>query len=66
MILSAVGVVEIELATLETMLDIIVQNQELAIATTDNTYSSVGDILQRDRQIDPGEASIWSRLDTLG
>ena len=48
------------------MSDIIVQNQELAIATTDIAYSSVGNMLQRDLQIDLGEASIWSPLDALG
>ena len=63
---SMVKVVEIEPTTLETMSKIIVQNQELAIATTTNTFSSVGDILQRDLWIEPGEASIWSRLDELG
>ena len=63
---STVGVVEIESTTSETMSEIIVQNQELTIATADNTFSSVGDILQRDLWIEPGEASIWSRLDELG
>ena len=63
---SMVKVVEIEPTTLETMSKIIVQNQELAIATTTNTFSSVGDILQRDLWIELGEASIWSRLDALG
>ena len=48
------------------MSDIIVQNQVLAIATTDNTYSLVGNILQRDLWIEPSEVSIWSRLDALG
>ena len=42
------------------MSNILVQNQELAIATADNAYSSVGSILQRDLQIELGEAYIWS------
>ena len=63
---SLVGVVEIEPMTSETMWEIIVQNQELAISTTNITYASVGDILQRDLWIELGEASIWSRLDALG
>ena len=57
---STVGVVQIETTTSKYLLDILVQNQELAIATTDNAYSSVGNILQRDLQIEPGEAFIWS------
>ena len=63
---SIVGVVKIEPTTSEIMSNIIVQNQELAIAIVDNMYSSIGDILQRDLQIDHGEVSIWSRLDALG
>ena len=41
---SVVGVVEIEPTTSEAMSDIIVQNQELAITTANNMYSSVGGI----------------------
>ena len=48
------------------MSDIVVQNQELAIIIADNTYSSVGNIVQRELWIEPGEASIWNRLDALG
>ena len=51
------------------LLNIVLQNQELEIATITNSmsaYSSVGIILQRDLQIKPGEASIWSQLDALG
>ena len=44
----------------------LMQNQGLAIVTTNNTYASVVDILQRDLRIEPGEATIWSRLDELG
>lgn len=58
--------VKIESTTSETMSEIIVQNQELATATTNNTYASVGDILQRDLRIEPGESSIWSQLDAVG
>ena len=47
------------------MLYIIVQNQELAIVIAGCSYSSVGNILQRDIQIDHGEVSIWSWLDVL-
>ena len=61
-----VRVVQIESMTSYILSDIIVQNQELAITTTDNAYLLVGNILQRDLQIKPGEASIWSRLDALG
>lgn len=57
---SVVGVVQIESTTSEIMLDMIVKNQELAIAAADNAYSSVGNILQRDLWIEPGEATIWS------
>lgn len=42
---SAVRVVEIEMTTSEIMSNIIVQNQEIAIATAYNTYSSLGNIL---------------------
>jgi hypothetical protein len=63
---SMVGVVQIEMTTSEILSDILVQNQELAIATADNAYSSVGNILQIDLRIEPGEASIWSWLDVLG
>ena len=55
---SMVGVVQIEMMTSKILLDIILQNQELAIITTNNAYSSVGNILQRDLWIEPGEASI--------
>ena len=44
---SAVGVVELEPMTSETMLEIIVKNQELEIAIANIMYGSVGDILQR-------------------
>ena len=57
---SMVGVVQIEMTTSEILSDIIVQNQELAISTTNNTFLSVGDILQRDIWIKPGDVSIWS------
>lgn len=58
--------VQIESTTLEIMSGMIVKNQGLAIVTTNNTYASVADILQRDLWIKPGEATIWSRLDELG
>ena len=61
-----VGVIQIETTVPEILSDILVQNQELAIATIDNAYSLVGSILQRDLQIEPGEASIWSQLDVFG
>ena len=61
-----VGVVQLEMTTLEILSDIVVQNQDLAIVIVDNAYSSVGNILQRDLQIEPSEVSIWSRLDALG
>ena len=61
-----VGVVQIEMTTSKILSNILVQNQELEIAIVDNTYSSVGNILQRHLWIEPGEASIWSRLDALG
>ena len=63
---SIVGVIQ---TTSEILLNIVLQNQELAIATTTNpmsSYSWSGSILQRDLQIKPGEASIWSWLDALG
>ena len=44
----------------------IVQNQGLAIVTANTTYALVADILQRELWIEPGEATIWSRLDELG
>ena len=56
---SVVGVIQIETTTSETLSNILVQNQELAIVIVDNTYSLVGSILQRDLQIEPGEVSIW-------
>ena len=43
--MSVVGVVELEPMTSKAMSEIIVQNQELAIATTNITYASIGDIL---------------------
>ena len=43
--LSTVGMVHIELVTSDITSDMITQNQELAIVTTNNTYSSVGNIL---------------------
>ena len=61
---SAVGVVQIEAATLENTLSLI--NQGLEIITGNNSYASVADILQRDLRIEPGEATIWSQLDKLG
>ena len=61
---STVGMVQLEATTLENTSSMI--NQGLAIVTTYNTYASVADILQRDLQIEPGEATIWSRLDELG
>ena len=61
-----VGMVQTESTTWEITLGMIVQNQGLAIVTTNNTYASIADILQRDLQIEPGEATIWSRLDALG
>ena len=66
---SVVGVIQIETTTSEILSNILIQNQELAITTTVNpmnAYSSVGSILQRDLQIEPSEASIWSRLYALG
>lgn len=56
--------VQTEVVTLENTSNMI--NQGLAIVTTNNSYASVADILQRDLRIEPGEASIWSRLDELG
>ena len=47
-------------------LGMLIQKQGLAIVTTNNTYASVAYILQRDLQIEPGEATIWSRLDEFG
>ena len=44
----------------------IIHNQGLAIVTTNNTYAAVPYILQRDLQIEPGEATIWSQIDELG
>ena len=46
----------------------LIQNEELATATTANpmnAYSSIGSILQRYLWIEHGEAYIWSRLDAL-
>ena len=56
--------VQTEVAMLENMSNMI--NQGLAIVAENNSYASVADILQRDLQIKPSEASIWSRLDELG
>ena len=56
--------VQTEVATLENTSSMI--NQGLAIVVGNNSYASVEDILQRDLRIEPGEASIWSRLDELG
>ena len=61
---SMVGMVQIESTMLENTSSMI--NQGLAIVTTNNTYASVENILQRDLQIDLGEATIWSQLDELG
>ena len=61
---SVVKMVQTEVVTLENMSGMM--NQGLAIVAENNSYASVADILQRDLQIEPGEASIWSRLDELG
>ena len=61
---SVVEMVQIEVATLENTSSMI--NQGLAIVVGNNSYALVADILQRDLRIEPGEASIWSRLDELG
>ena len=53
--LSVVRVVQIETITSKILS---VQNQELAIITADNAYSSVVNILLRDLWIDLGEVSI--------
>ena len=58
--LSVVVVIQIETTTSKIMSDVIVHNQDVAIATIDNAYSLVGNILQRDLQIELGEATIWS------
>lgn len=63
---SMVGMVQIEATSSESTSSMLIQNQGLAIVTTNNTYASVVDILQRDLRIEPGEATIWSRLDKLG
>ena len=42
---STVGVVQIEMTTSKNLSNILVQNQELAIAIANNAYSSVGNIL---------------------
>ena len=66
---SMVGVIQTKMTTSEILSNIVLQNQELAITTTSNSmsaYSPVGSILQRYLWIEPGEASIWSRLDALG
>ena len=57
---SVVRMVQTKLVTSEIMLSMLIQNQGLAIVTTNNTYASVADILQRDLWIEPGEATIWS------
>ena len=44
----------------------LIQNQVLSILIVNNTYASVADILQRDLQIELGEATIWSQLDEFG
>ena len=56
--------VQTKVVTLENTSNMI--NQGLAIVMANNSYASVVDILQRDLQIQLGEASIWSRLDELG
>ena len=61
---SVVEMVQIEVSTVENTSSMI--NQGLAIVTGNNSYASVADILQRDLRIEPGEATIWSRLDELG
>ena len=61
---SVVEMVQTEVVTLENMSNMI--NQGLAIVVANNSYASVADILQRDLRIEPGEATIWSRLDKLG
>lgn len=48
------------------MLGMLIQNQGLAIVTTNNTHESIADILQRDPRIEPSEATIWSQLDEFG
>ena len=55
---SVVEMVQTEVVTLENMSNMI--NQGLAIVASNNSYASVANILQRDLQIEPGEASIWS------
>ena len=59
-----VEMVQIEVVMLENMSSMI--NQGLAIVAGNNSCASVADILQRDLRIEPGEATIWSRLDELG
>ena len=61
-----VRMVQIEGAMLESMSSMLIQNQGLAIVTTNNTYALVAYILQRDLRIRPGEGTIWSPLDELG
>ena len=56
-----VEMVQIKVVMVENMSSMI--NQGLAIVVGNNSYASVVDILQRDLQIDLGEATIWSRLD---
>ena len=63
---SMVGMVQTESTMSEITSGMLIQNQGLAIVTTNNTYASVEDILQRDLWIEPGEATIWSRLDEFG
>ena len=45
---SAVGVIQIETRVSQILSNILVQNQELAMATVANAYSSLWSILQRD------------------
>ena len=52
-----VKIVQTEVVTLENTSNMI--NQGLEIVAENNSYASVVDILQRDLQIEPGEASIW-------
>ena len=64
-----IGVILTKMTTSEILSNILIQNQELEIATIANsmsTYSFVGSVLQRYLRIEPGEASIWSQLDVLG
>ena len=66
MSLFAIEMVQKKSRTSEIMSSMLIQNQGLAIVTTNNTYALVPDILQRDLQIEPSEATIWSRLDAIG